>query len=81
MKIKVLILSLLLLLTGCNEKNPAPRHKVLGTDSMKVYSAFEVNNPVYGKYEYWVTDGTGLSWVLITDSEFQVGDRLEITKK
>lgn len=81
MKIKVLILSLVLLLTGCDISNHPPIHKVLGTDSMKVYSAFEVNNPVYGKYEYWVTDGTGKGWVLITDSEFQVGDRLQITKK
>jgi len=81
MKIKVLILSLILLLAGCNKPNHAPRHKVLGTDSMKVYSAFEVNNPVYGKYEYWITDGTGQGWLLMTDSQFQIGDRLEITKK
>ena len=78
-KIKAIASSIfiaLLCLTACN-----PYHKVLGTDTMKVYEVEEVNDSKYGKYRYNITDGTEKGWQLKTDSKFEVGDYLEIVKK
>ena len=70
------VMAALLCVTGCK-----PYHKVYGTDSLKVYEVEEINDPKYGKYRYSITDGAGKGWQLRTDSEFDVGDYLEIVKK
>ena len=66
------------LLAGCDGK---PHHSVYGTDVLKVYNVKEIENTKYGKYEYWITDGTGKDWALRTDSIYEVGDKLEIIVK
>ena len=72
-----ILLSALLVCSGCSK----PFHKVYGTDNLKVYAVNIVDSNKYGKYEYWITDGTGKGWVLRTDKEYKIGDYLEINIK
>jgi accessory colonization factor AcfC len=71
----VLALVSLVLLTGCS----GPHHTVIDTPGMVVYHAEKRDNIKLGKYEYWVRDGSTQGWVLISDQEFKVGDKLVIT--
>ncbi len=64
-------------LFGCGGGG-TPFHKVLGTDNLKVYHVSTTDSK-YGKFEYWITDGTGAGWTLKTDTIYKLGDKLIIT--
>ncbi len=80
---KLLVLILLLILSGCN--NGRPTDRVYGTTNLEVYAVkfVDTNKTIrqYGKYEYWVSDGSTQGWVMITNDKYNIGDTLEITRK
>ena len=83
-KIKKGMLTLLAAVTLLGLAGCKPAHKVYGTEVLKVYEVSETEGSMqdkHGKYRYSITDGSGMGWQLVTDSEFNLGDRLEITVK
>lgn len=65
------VLFVVLFIAGCD----APFHTVIESSDMKVYHVEEQ----YGKYEMWITDASGQGWVLVSDTKYNVGDRVKIT--
>ena len=69
----LLALAITVLLAGCDE---SPYHTVIENGRMTIYHKEERENQALGKWEYWVRDNSTKGWTLITDDEFEVGDKL-----
>ena len=71
-------------LLSCDSNDDKPFHTVCeGKQNMIVYHVSDnANKPeIYGKFEYWITDASGKSWIFLSDSSFQMGDTVKIFNK
>lgn len=60
-----------------------PHHQVYaGKQNMIVYAKklYDGQSDKYGKYEYWITDATEKDWLLIANTEFDIGDTVVVQK-
>lgn len=80
---KKFILGVLMIvgLVSCDNHRQWPSAMVYeGNSPLIVYKVELVNNADYGKYRYAVTDASKVGWTLISNSKYNVGDTLKITK-
>ena len=50
-----------------------------GKQNMIIWSKETVSDEKYGKYEYYITDASGMDWRLKSHQDFNVGDTLRIS--
>lgn len=72
-----MMLAAVAFLTSCDGR---PNDVVIENGRMIIYHKKETTSKRgdRGKWEYWVRDNSTYGWALITDEEYNVGDRLQI---
>lgn len=78
-KINYLILALLIFVTLSSCNNPI--HTVWeGKQNMIIYRVEKVDGVDANTYKYAISDASGKGWTLYSNTQFNIGDTVKITK-
>lgn len=77
-KTRYFLYTLLIIIAFASCDRPS-HHVYEGRQNMIVWKKKTIDEPKFGKYEYWITDASGQDWLLKSHQNFDVGDTIRIS--